>query len=95
MNSFEQLNRIEQTISTVLRQGGRASFQAGVAGNPAGGAMATEFSSGQVGGVSYWVPWDMHGFWNMNQDSDHDGIPDAIDYYSGPGAFPPGSHSPM
>jgi hypothetical protein len=37
----------------------------------------------------------MHGLMSMHQDSDGDGIPDIIDFYNGPGAFPLGCHLPF
>lgn len=33
------------------------------------------------------VPWQHNNPWDMQMDSDFDGIPDALDYHQGPGAF--------
>lgn len=36
------------------------------------------------------VPWQHGGPFATTMDTDHDGVPDAFDFYFGPGAYPPG-----
>ena len=36
------------------------------------------------------VPWHHGGPFATTMDTDHDGVPDAFDFYFGPGAYPPG-----
>ncbi len=35
------------------------------------------------------VPWNRNASWGMSTDYDHDGIPDALDGYLGPGSIVP------
>jgi hypothetical protein len=62
-------------------RGARASSRT----TPTGSARAT-----RAGFAGPSVPWQHGGPFATTMDTDHDGVPDAFDFYFGPGAYPPG-----
>ncbi len=54
-------------------------------------ASASDPDAGSPGMAVGAVPWQHGGPWAATHDTDGDGIPDAFDYYFGPGAFPIGT----
>ena len=95
MNALQQLEGIEQSVNAGVQQLSRLAMQTVTAPNQEPGAFSAQLTQGQVGGWPFMVPWDMHGPLSLSQDSDGDGIPDVIDFFNGPGAFPLGAHLPV
>ena len=87
MDIFEQLRSIDQTVKDRHRE---------LCINDKN-LYALDYGEGHIlgGGVSFagqQVPWAMSQQFpqiSLHQDFDHDGIPDALDNYNGPGAQAP------
>lgn len=86
MNATDHALAIEQRVATSIWQHHRLRQ---AAGHHTGEGATTE-GLGLAGGPNLTPPWDQRAPWAMSNDFDHDGIPDALDFYVGPGAFPPG-----
>ena len=83
MTIFEHLGSLELIVHAAAHHAERSAVASGMA--LWGGAPA---SSG--GGRAQFIAWDPSASGAMQRDTDGDGIPDALDFYFGPGAFPPG-----
>lgn len=86
MNAAEHVSAIEQQVATSIWQQHRLRQ---AAARHTGEGTTTE-GLGFAGGPNLTPPWSTNAAWAMKTDSDFDGIPDALDFYPGPGAFPPG-----
>ena len=82
MNIFEQLEKIDEYIEKRRYQEAEDILLASGMGSEMGmGFSRTHPIFGER------VPWQHDTPWAMQHDSDFDGIPDALDYHQGPGAF--------
>lgn len=72
-----------------LLGGGRAGDRAARPGHLGQDAVGTTASQGGAGFASssgHQVPWDQHAPWSTRNDTDGDGVIDALDTIFGPGA---------
>jgi hypothetical protein len=82
MNIFEQLEKIDEYIEKRKYQDAEDILLAG--------GMSSGIGLGFTGSHPVFaeqVPWMHNNPLDMQRDSDLDGIPDALDYHRGPGAF--------
>ena len=82
MNIFEQLGKIDEYIEKTKLQEAQDILLAG--GMNSGLGIGFSGNHPMLGAK---VPWQHNNPWDMQRDSDFDGIPDALDYHQGPGAF--------